>query len=87
MSWRQSSGKDKCHDCKQPVALGAPVYVGELTPATWCEHCAGSSLKKVLGDAQEVPKFVSVETKLQGMRELVAKFAPKVRPNWGERDE
>lgn len=86
MPWRQSSGRDRCHDCKKTVDLGAAVFVGERTPATWCELCAEATLGQTLGDAHEVPQFLRVDTALQGMRELVEKFKPKVRPTWGERE-
>jgi tRNA G26 N,N-dimethylase Trm1 len=86
MSWRQSSGRDRCNDCRVTVPEGAALYVGELTPAKWCEACAGKNLQKHLGDSEDVPKHLPVATGLTGMRELLAKFAPKVRRSWEERE-
>ena len=51
MSWRESSGRESCNRCHSVVNLGAPVYVGEVTPSFWCEGCAGT----VLGQAPDGP--------------------------------
>lgn len=40
MPWREASGREPCNSCRRTPHLGAPVYRGELTPATWCESCA-----------------------------------------------
>ena len=84
MTWRQSSGRDVCNACRRVVDLGAPLYVGERTPATWCEACAATALHQTLSDSVTVPKHVPVATGLVGLRELVAKFAPKVARDWNE---
>ena len=46
MTWRQSTGKDVCLSCRATVDLGAPLYVGELTPGLWCLPCAQSDLRR-----------------------------------------
>jgi len=40
MSWRAASGRESCNRCRASLALGASVYVGEITAAYWCESCA-----------------------------------------------
>jgi hypothetical protein len=40
MSWRAASGREVCNRCRACLALGASVYVGEITSAHWCEACA-----------------------------------------------
>jgi len=58
MSWRQSTVRDICHDCRQPIT--GPLWQGDHTPAVWCETCAGAALGKTLGDAQDVPRHLPV---------------------------
>ena len=59
MSWRESSGRECCNRCRVDVQLGAPIYVGELTPSFWCETCADQVLGQRL-DGQPCPKVRSV---------------------------
>lgn len=44
MPFRQATGRERCNDCHVVVALGAPLYVGELTPMHWCAPCAEANL-------------------------------------------
>lgn len=83
MPWRQSTGTERCNDCRKEVDLGAPLYVGELTPAFWCQLCALQMGKSPDGP---VPAKLPVAHGLTGLRELVEKFAPKMARSWQERE-
>jgi hypothetical protein len=91
MSWRQSSGRETCNRCRRVVDLGAPLFVGPLTGATWCEADAGEVLGQYV-DGHDLPvhaaPMVGLDEAGAGkISELRAKYAPKVARNWGDRDE
>jgi hypothetical protein len=63
VSWRESSGRERCNVCRNVVDLAAPLYVGERTPSFWCLACAASALG--LSPDGPVPKFTAVDAGLK----------------------
>lgn len=87
MPFRQASGREKCWRCQKTPDLGAPLYVGEVTPGKWCEACAAQDGRTIDGP---VP-LVRVPSGMAGIREGLEALAKKYQfappPSWHERGD
>ncbi|MBP8273643.1 MAG: hypothetical protein KAY59_04395 [Acidobacteria bacterium] len=86
MSFRQASGRETCNSCRKRLDAGAPVYVGELTPAFWCESCALEMGKAPGGPVPAVRPVDGMEGIAAGTRALAKKYRFTPPASWQERE-
>jgi len=90
MTWRTSTGRDKCTIGQHAIPEAALVYTGTTT-ATFCEAHAASELHQEPPDSVEIPRHEHGATGLdrmtrEALHRLLMKHAPAVARTWGERE-
>lgn len=86
MPFRQATGRETCNACRKRLDVGAPVYVGELTPAFWCESCAAEMGKTPDGPVKATRDVGGMSGIAEGIRALAQKYHFTPPKTWHERE-